>query len=472
MDHLVMQTNLQPQLPMDKNEVTLVVPVYNMGPFRFNNFCFLVKKLNNLGCGVIVVEQQSNRSGPVEQITVGLENVSHTVVEVGGDEFNKSKLINHAFKRVYTDFMWVVDGDFHTNFNDVMTQADSTSDLIIPFSEVLFLNKHESNTLHTSGNILLNHEEKYKTNHQAGKFSFIVRSSTFSSCKGMSEDFYGWGFQDLDFVENRLTGEEKQSRVQLRGYHMYHLPQSKDNIEINRKLYLNYKEVNLKQVVKDKLKEYVGQANQLSQRKTDLYTKKLKPTKNQEASVKTKIARRVVSKWNKPTFGILYSGNSKIYYPTNDVITIRDNTLVEYKRINGQQTKLSTKKHFLYYYMEYICHVYGMFSSNESVLFANDSFCKSHEHVKSFSRKLNDISKGNILNPDDSKFMYVHAEQNIKQGGNMKKFSPQGCFFVNSDLILKKKFDFYYNLYTKFGNMTNEQIGEYTPRIRSIFLDN
>ena len=458
---------------MDKQNITIVVPIYNLGSFRFNNFCFLVKKLNKLGCSVIVVEQRSDRTGPVEQIVLSLENVSHSLVEVDGLDFNKSKLINYAFKRVYTEFMWVVDGDFYTNFKDVIADADSSSDLIVPFSEVLFLNKQESNNLHTSGSVLLNHDEKYKTNNQEGKFSFIVRSSVFSNCKGMNEDFYGWGFQDLDFVENRLMGDELKSRVQIRAYHMFHLPQSKDNIEINRKLYLNYKEVNIKQVVKDKLKEYVGQANQLSQSKTDLYTKKHKPKNTEtDTSIKTKITKRVVNKWSKPTFGILYSCNSKIYYPTNDVITIRDTTLVEYKRINGKLSKLSTKKHFLYYYMEYICHVYGMFSSNESVLFANDSFCKSHEQLADFSEKLKHISNGNILNLDDSNFMFVHEEQNIKQGGTSKKFSPQGCFFVNTDLILKKKFDFYYNLYTKFGNMTNEQIGEYTSKIRSIFLDN
>ena len=471
MDHLVTQTSLQP--PMDKRDITVVVPVYNLGSFRFNNFCFLVRNLNKLGCSVVVAEQQSDRTGPTEQMCLSLENVSHTLIKVEGHDFNKSKLINRAFKRVYTEFMWMVDGDFYTNFNDVLTDADGSADLIVPFSEVLFLNKQESSALHTSGNVLLNHDEKYKTNNQEGKFSFIVRSSVFSSCNGMNEDFYGWGFQDLDFVENRLSGDELKSRVQIRGYHMFHHPQKKEHIEINRKLYLNYKEVNIKQVVKDKLKEYVGHANQLSQSKTDLYTKKFKPTTGEtNPGVKRKVTKRVVNKWSKPTFGILYSCNSKIYYPTNDVITIRDTTLVEYKRINGKLSKFSTKRHFLYYYMEYICHVYGMFSSNESVLFANDSFCKSHEQVDSFSEKLTDISKGSILNIDDSKFMFIHEEQNIKQGGLIKKFSPQGCFFINSDLILKKKFDFYYNLYTKFGKMTNEQIGEYTPKLRSIFLDN
>ena len=458
---------------MEINEVTIVVPVYDMGPLRFNNFCYLIKKLNDVGCSVIVTEQISERSGPVEQMCVSLSNVKHIVTEIDSDEFNKSKLINNAYKQVYTEFMWMVDGDFFTDYSLVLKEADSSSDFIVPFSEVMFLSKKETINLQTTDDVLLTHEQKYKTNNQAGKFSFIVRSSTFSSAKGMNEDYYGWGFQDLDFVENRLSGEESTSRVNVRGYHMFHLPQSKDNIEINRKLYLNYKEVNLKQVVKDKLKEYVGNATKLDKTKTDLYTKKHIPKSSTEVKPeKTKTKRIVVKKWKKPTFGILYSCNNKIYYPTNDVITIRDNTLVEYKRINGHLSKLSVNKHFLYYYLEYICHVYGMFSTGESVLFANDSFCKSHEQRDAFTNKMNDISKGNILNVNDESLMFIYEEQNIKSGQSVKKYSPQCCFIVNSDVLLKKKFDFYYNLYKKFDKMPNSEIAKYTEKIKTILLDN
>ena len=74
---------------MEINEVTIVVPVYDMGPLRFNNFCYLIKKLNDVGCSVIVTEQISERSGPVEQMFVSLSNVKHIVTEIDSDEFNK-----------------------------------------------------------------------------------------------------------------------------------------------------------------------------------------------------------------------------------------------------------------------------------------------------------------------------------------------------------------------------------------------
>ena len=67
---------------MNTNEVTIVVPVYKLGPLRFNNFCFLIRKLNEVGCSVIVVEQDSDKTGAVEQICLGYDNVSHTIVSV------------------------------------------------------------------------------------------------------------------------------------------------------------------------------------------------------------------------------------------------------------------------------------------------------------------------------------------------------------------------------------------------------
>lgn len=457
---------------MNTNEVTIVVPVYKLGPLRFNNFCFLIRKLNEVGCSVIVVEQESDKTGAVEQICLGYNNVSHTVVSVEGNEINKSILINTAFKRVYTDFMWMVDGDFYTNFCEVLALADSSSDLIVPFSEVLFLEKSETINLQTSDTISLDPDEKYKTNSQEGKFSFIIRSSTYSSANGMNENFFGWGFQDLDFVENRLTGDELKSRVQIQGFHMFHLPQTKTNIDVNKKLYLNYKEVSIKNVVKQKLKEYVGHANSLDQRKTDFYTKKLKlKPENKTSESSNKIVKKVITKWKKPEYGILYSSNSKIYYPTNDVITIRDSSLVEYKNINGHFSKLNANRHYLYYYFEYICHVYGMFSSGDVILFANDGFCKTNEQIDSFSDKLRQIKQGNVINTHNEEFMYLYKEQNIKDGNLIKKYSPQGCFLIKSDLILKKKFDYYYNIYTQLEKASMDDFVKKSQNLSGFFLD-
>ena len=89
--------------------------------------------------------------------------------------------------------MWMVDGDFYTNFCEVLSLDDSSSDLIVPFSEVLFLEKSETINLQTW--IQFHDDEKYKTNSQEGKFSFIIRSSTYSSANGMNENFLGGDFK-------------------------------------------------------------------------------------------------------------------------------------------------------------------------------------------------------------------------------------------------------------------------------------
>ena len=94
---------------MNTNEVTIVVTIINL------NYCVLIifaliRKLNEVGCSVIVVEQESDKSGAVEQICLGYDNVSHTVVSVEGNEINKSILINTDFQtsihRFYVDGGW------------------------------------------------------------------------------------------------------------------------------------------------------------------------------------------------------------------------------------------------------------------------------------------------------------------------------------------------------------------------------
>ena len=267
---------------MNQSDVTIIVPIYNLKSLRFNNFCFLVKQLDKVGCSVIVAEQKTENTQTTEQFLVRYENVSHLSFDYNLDKINKSRLINDAVKNTFTEFVWMVDCDFYTDYSQVILEADGTSDFIRPFSEVVMLNKEETYQLHASG-VITNENPNSESNTQDGKFSFIVRVSEFNRVGGMNEDFEGWGFQDLDFVENRLGDSVAYSNVNIIGYHMFHTPASRKDVNINRKLYVNYKSAQINEIVSKKLKDYVGKANALTKK---LYTdKSLRIKKDNEIQI-------------------------------------------------------------------------------------------------------------------------------------------------------------------------------------------
>ena len=63
--------------------------------------------------------------------------------------------------------------------------------------------------------------DTYESSSATGKYSFIVERTTFNNSKKMNESFKGWGFQDLDFVENRLVSNDIKN-LDNYFFHLYH----------------------------------------------------------------------------------------------------------------------------------------------------------------------------------------------------------------------------------------------------------
>ena len=453
---------------MKKSDVTIILPVYNLGTLRFNNFCFLIKKLAKIGCSVIVVEQKSQSTGVVEQIVLNMQGVNHLLVDIESSKFNKSKLLNYAAKNSFTPFMWFVDGDFYTDFEKVIPELNQSADFIVPFKEVTFLTQGETVELHASGQLRLTHSEAYKTNNQPGKFSFVVRASVFASSGGFNEGFVGWGFQDLDFVENRLSASVKQDRVDISAYHMYHAPASKEFANVNRQMYINYKEFNQKDIVSKKVKEYQGLAHANMEIRKKFYRDAKLATQKKKIAIK-KIApdAKILARWQAPIYGILYAKAKQIYYPSMDVITIRESQAAKLKNINGKKSKLSINKHFIYYYFEYICHIYELLGSSDILLFANDSFCKEPTSYTQLKKLIEQVKRGRITGNADLGFLYLHKEWPSPTG----KYTPQSCFLINSKLILKRPYEYYYTLFTEISGMTTDECDDFRKKLKKIFLD-
>lgn len=235
--------------------ISVVIPIYQLFDFRLSNFEFVLKHLSELECDIVVYEQQS------EFTKTDLESrfrVTHIVDNIeSANVIHKSKLINRAATCMKSKYIWMVDADFFTNYKRVLEYVNKNDyDLIRPFSSVLFLNEYESGQLISADGVSLNGD--YSANDQTGKFSFIVKRELFTSAGGMNEEFVGWGFQDLDFVENRLPPDVSLGIVEQNGYHLYHDRPSQKYADTNYKLYSNTRKLNKSTIQHDSLIEYGG----------------------------------------------------------------------------------------------------------------------------------------------------------------------------------------------------------------------
>jgi len=455
---------------MNNDNVTIIVPIYRLISNRFNNFCYLIKKLNKLNCDVVVVEQESDKTLVIEQYLLNYTNITHLIYKSNSNKFNKSKIINYAAKDVFTEYLWIVDGDFYTDFNFVLQSIDTTTDFIRPFSEVIFLDKEETYRLHSSDIAQLNNETEYKSNSQNGKFSFIIRNSSFVDAGGMNEDFEGWGFQDLDFVENRLKPGVNFGSVSQVAYHMYHAPASRENVNINRQLYTNYNRAAIKQLISKKIKEYNGKTEVVLNKKS-LYREKHQKDDielekyYQETSKKT----RIIKKWSEPKFGVVYSSDSRVYYPGLDVITVRDSNSHKLKNVNGTFARIKNQNHFLYYYYEYICHIYEVLPNDRTMLFANDTFCSNYSDINELNSKIKKVKSGEILNLEEQGYTSLYKE--FKHSLNERPFSKTGCFLVNSNKILNKKFDYYYSLLNEMKKWKRDNFQAHIGEFKKVLFD-
>lgn len=234
---------------------TIIIPIYNLTDNRLRNFNFVLRNVRNLICNIIVCEQFSEN---LVRNSIKQPNINHIITHTPtSDTIYKSHLVNHAVSTCNSDYIWMMDADFFTNYSGVLDYINTHDyKFVRPFESVVFMNNDDSEQLISSGGVLLtgNHD----TNNQTGKFSFLVNRELFISVGGMDENFRGWGFQDLDFVDNRISTKTKVGVVNQLGYHLYHERPPKTHADSNYKLYSKNR-YHIKQQYKlDSTIEYVG----------------------------------------------------------------------------------------------------------------------------------------------------------------------------------------------------------------------
>ena len=90
------------------------------------------------------------------------------------------------------------------------------------------------------------------------------------------------------------------------------------------------------------------------------------------------------------------------------MITVRDSNSHKLKNVNGTFARIKNENHFLYYYYEYICHIYEVLPNDRTMLFANDTFCSNYSDINELNSKIKKVKSGEILNLEEQGYTSLY----------------------------------------------------------------
>jgi GR25 family glycosyltransferase involved in LPS biosynthesis len=233
---------------IDRNDVTFVIPIFNLVDARLNNLKFILPYILSTGCKVLVVEQVSTNNSLLTDMLSSLvtgqyaKNFKHLLYLHDNKLIHKSGIINWATKNhVDTKYVWVNDADFYMKYNDVFHTPWNTA-FIQPYQVAKKLNKENSDELFHGKklNVDFSDEESMYIS-MYGALSFIFEKSAFLDMGGMNENLFGWGQEDVE-LSNRLKESGKQTQtLEFKGIHLWHqINPIYLAHEKKEKFYLNY----------------------------------------------------------------------------------------------------------------------------------------------------------------------------------------------------------------------------------------
>lgn len=218
---------------MSKHKFTFLLPTYKLTGNRLENYKYILPKLIETGCNILVVEQVDNNKITSCRKYAELRGVKYLPVNKKSDIFNKSILINFGVKHINTEFVWVNDVDCYLKFDKIISSIDFTKNFIQPYTAISFLNEGLSKKIKNNQkcNISFNSNPHDIVGCMYGALSFIFSKKAFLDIGGMDEDI------NLYHEDTELCYRIIQSRYNIDilknvfGIHLYHNYESnKSNI--------------------------------------------------------------------------------------------------------------------------------------------------------------------------------------------------------------------------------------------------
>jgi len=206
-----------------ESKIDIIISFFDCGcQHRVSNLDFLLKKLKECNLNVILCEQIA--SNQKKTYISDKKNFTH-VKYFSSNLFEKSKLYNIAAKLSNAKYLWFLDCDVILPFKEIADHIDD-QDFIQPFSKIYNLDKKESQLFINSTGFNL---DNYKFDDYLCKYCFIIKKSKYIEVGGFDERFLGWGWEDLDFIKNKLKSPQFYKLENTLGFHLFHPKASKEN---------------------------------------------------------------------------------------------------------------------------------------------------------------------------------------------------------------------------------------------------
>tara|TARA_B100000085_G_scaffold273922_1_gene289955 strand:+ start:7331 stop:8569 length:1239 start_codon:yes stop_codon:yes gene_type:complete len=215
-----------------KHKATIVISYFRSCLFRERNLKLVLSLIKKADIPVVIIEQiKENRSPKTKVITEG--KITHVCYfnELG---FHKSKLYNMSVDYVDTEYVWFLDADVILPFEDIVSRINH-QELIRPMGSVYLLDEEDSSKVLNNKSIDISDESAC---NYFGKHSFIIKKSSFVNCGMFDDRFVGWGWEDLDFVQDKANHIDPFVFEDLKGFHLFHPPAEKENERVNYNIYI------------------------------------------------------------------------------------------------------------------------------------------------------------------------------------------------------------------------------------------
>ena len=210
---------------------TIVLSFCDTCKHRKKNLDFIVDSiLTTSSLNVILSEQIKSKNDKKITATYG-KRITHIKYN-SSESFEKSFLYNLAAKNTESEYLFFLDADVVLPFKKIENklQSDKFSDFIKPFRSIFTLNEIDSTSFLNKEPIDLSRSVSDTT---VGKYAFIIRSSLFRKVGGFDESFKGWGWEDIDFVKNKLKLLDCDIMDDTLGVHLFHSPASRSEERAN-----------------------------------------------------------------------------------------------------------------------------------------------------------------------------------------------------------------------------------------------
>lgn len=225
------------------NNVTFLVPVFNLQGDRLNNFKYVVSKLRETNKPILVIEQvPMNKEDSIISDFCRALGVRHNKVQIDSEDIHKSFLINEGTRQINTEYVWMNDADCLMDFNVVLNTKFS-SDFIQPYKIAKRLTNYETISILSNNKVDVEFKAEadqsdYNYISMPSALSFIYKKSVFFEVGGMNERFVGWGYEDNEFSTRLLSIVPKVSLEILTFYavHLWHKLDNSPNKSLFNKL--------------------------------------------------------------------------------------------------------------------------------------------------------------------------------------------------------------------------------------------